>query len=176
MAEGESRAERLAKMMGVFAHSYGRVVDKEMVGTYDKILADIPIDLLARAGTNYLYDPSHRFFPAPAQLREEAVQILNPMLSVEDAWLTVMIDLQDGLLKGIPAHYSEMTRAAIKACGGTYVLRQSMNLYTVERLFRDTYNAVCKRMRRELCSIQGTRDLLKKAKDVDLLKEGDETK
>jgi hypothetical protein len=172
------RVKRIGKIIGYLAEAterFGGPPSEAATEVYDKLLADIPIELVAKAANDFIYDPTRTRFPTPAEFRERCVHVINPYITAESAWLTVMVTLKEGT-KEIPEFFSEPTVDGIMACGGWHTMRQAQDIFRLNRLFCATYNSSADNIRRKQCTKEGIKPLLEAADKAGLLTNGSEAK
>lgn len=132
---------------------------------YHRALADIPFDLAERAVDEWLR--TGKFFPAPSEIRELALRAGVGLPAAEIAWQEAQRVI-GGYRPGDPAPRwsSKVLEEAVAAVGWTAIkMCEADQLGTLRAQFRDTYNALLKRVtaddaREALAEADGRRALI----------------
>lgn len=116
---------------------------------YHRALADIPFDLAERAIDEWLR--TGKFFPAPSEIRELALRAGVGLPAAEIAWQEAQRVI-GGYRPGDPAPLwsSRVLEETVNAVGWSAIKAcEADNLGTLRAQFRDTYNALLKRVAAE---------------------------
>jgi hypothetical protein len=132
---------------------------------YHRALADIPFELAERAVDEWLR--TGKFFPAPSEIRELALRAGVGLPAAEIAWQEAQ-RVVGGYRPGDPAPLwsSRVLEEAVNAVGWSAIKAcEADQLGTLRAQFRDTYNALLKRMtaddaRDALTEAEGRRALI----------------
>lgn len=138
--------QMLLAAIGKLSVGFNRDLANAQVDTYIENLEDLPAEALLHA-TNKIMRTSH-FFPSIAEIREAAL-IGDNEETAGEAWYAVCGRIQRFGRNGGTQEFTELTRAAIRACGGYDTLCRSERPDNDRYVFQRAYEELAKRNQRE---------------------------
>lgn len=156
----------VARLLGVLKSAWpDRAINDETVMAYELAWSDLPYDLARDAVAEYLR--TGKFFPAPAEIRELALRAGVGLPAAEIAWQEAQRVI-GAYRPGDPAPRwsSRVLEETVNAVGWSAIkMCEADQLGTLRAQFRDTYNALLKRVtaddaREALAEADGRRALI----------------
>lgn len=151
--------EWVAKVLAVLAEVYGVELTRSLVKAYQMVLRDIDNDVLERASASWM--AKSKWFPKPADLREEAIdQIAPPFLPAEEAWTMVLQHAERYGYDRKPDFEDErVTQAALLTGWRDICYTEYNQLHYVRNRFERIYESLVTRSKEEIRSLpSGERD------------------
>ena len=153
----------VARALGVLAALYPRyTLSKATVTAYHAILGDIPADLLDRAA---LHAGSQKtFFPAAAELRAAAFELMEQAHGVPgawEAWAEVCKSFGPYGRCRIPQWSHPLIKQAVDAIGGYIALCDSENATADRARFVQAYEALLSRAQKDARMLPEVRQMVR---------------